>query len=77
MSFRSTRAAARKLVGKTVASIELNEFDSGRHGRFRLSTDPVITFTDGSVLCFAVEETEGEYGIGLVLSRRKNGKTSG
>jgi hypothetical protein len=48
----------RWIVGKTVARVDLNSFDSGRaataHG-------PVIHFTDGSSISFSTEGTSIKY----------------
>jgi len=59
----------RKLKGKTISKVKLNPFNGGTGQAY----NPEITFTDGTLLRFVVQETEtGEYGVGLIVEV-KNG----
>ena len=73
----STRRAAQLLVGKRIASVDVRAFDPNLYdsGRGPETYDPVIGFTDGSFLVFAVDETDvGEYGIRLIYRPKTRGK---
>lgn len=53
----------RWVVGKTVASLDMQPCPDGRGGTYHT---PVITFTDGSSIKFSTEETEvGVYGTDI------------
>ncbi len=57
------------IVGKTVASVEMQPFDDGCGGK---AFDPVIRFTYGSLITFFTQETDvGEYGTDIVYRKRK------
>lgn len=64
-----TPKQARRLVGRTIVAVELNEevIEGER------MTSPLLTLDDGSVLSFYAQESPdgGEYGVGLVRSERK------
>ena len=74
--------ARTKLVGKTIAAVEMHPFRANPDCSVdrRMAHDPVITFTDGTKLRFVVQETEiGVYGVDLLISipprkQRKSGK---
>ena len=55
------------IIGKTVASVEMNPFPKGslRESRSGVAHQPCITFTDGSRIWFSTEETEGDYGTAI------------
>ena len=57
----------RWIVGKTVARVDMNPWDSGKGNQ---AHSPVIHFTDGSSIRFVTEETEiGEYGTAVVYQK--------
>jgi len=49
------------VIGKTVAKVELNTW----RDQYGAHHDPVIVFTDGSMLAFGVSETESGDGYGV------------
>lgn len=53
-----------QLVGKTVASVSLRPGKTGIHGT---AFDPIIYFSDGSLLVFNIIETDGDYGVNPIL----------
>jgi len=58
----------KKLVGKTIKKIELNEFNDGRGS---VAFDPTIIFEDGTEICFSVQETDDDYGVYFILIGRR------
>lgn len=62
----------KRLIGKTIATVDMRPFSS-RGNKRRHNTvahDPLITFTDGSSISFTVEETEvGVYGVDICLRK--------
>lgn len=74
MRIATPEGATRYLVGRTIVAVDLRPFESGRHRRLHVTTDPVFTLDDGSRLRFFVCETEGtEYGVELIRDSRKDG----
>jgi hypothetical protein len=70
---RGMARTAKTLVGKTIASVEINPFDPNDDRQYidTMSCNPVIYFTDGSSLAFVVEETEiSEYGVRFSFMRK-------
>lgn len=66
----------RWIVGKTVASVDMQRSTSGVTEDDRKICNPIITFTDGSSIRFSTQEAEGGYGTDIVyrpnhLKRRK------
>jgi hypothetical protein len=62
------------IVGKTIASVEMNPFPRGLHEESRrgIAHNPVIWFTDGSRIEFSTEETEvGEYGTAISYAKAR------
>lgn len=73
------KARAQWLVGKTIESVDFNPFGSGKidsRGNEIIAHDPVIRFTDGSVIWFVTQETEaGLYGTAIAYRGRRRKKT--
>lgn len=54
------------LIGKTIASVEMNAEPARERARSPLMHKPVITFTDGSKITFTAEESDfGGYGVAI------------
>lgn len=57
------------IIGKRIKSVELRPFNRYEYSK-GTTTDPVITFDDGSSIRFLTEETEvGEYGVAICYSK--------
>lgn len=56
------------LIGRRIVAVDMRPFKTGPRGHERTCHDPCVTLDDGSVLTFAVEETEegASYGVDIV-----------
>ena len=55
------------LVGKTIERVEMNPYPAREHYS-GVAHNPVIYFTDGSVIRAMAQETDWEPGVGLIYS---------
>lgn len=55
------------IVGKTVASVDMQTQEHLECGRIGVFHEPIIYFADGSSIAFSTEETEiGVYGTDII-----------